>query len=242
MKWFSALALVCALVLPAQAQQAGWLGVSIEDGKDQGATVRSVDSDSPASKAGLKADDLILEYNKTPVLGSIQLTRLIRETPTGRTVDVKIRRGTQEQTLKVTVEAMTSTRRLNDIYLGGSRGAIDLRNTLDNFRMAVPRIQMSMSYTRAGIRVDDMTPQLRTFFGVSGNDGVLVTSVDSNSSAEKGGLKAGDVVVAVDSQRVRTPAEFDREMRASTNKVVLRVVRDKKEMDITVDRTTESRN
>src|SRR6185295_14319149 len=138
--------------------------------------------------------------------------RLIRETPTGRTVDVKIRRGTQEQTGKVPIEPTAAVRRLNDVYLGRD-AAVDLRNSLDNLRVAVPRIQMAMSYTRAGIRVDDMTPQLRTFFGVSGNDGVLVTSVDASSSAEKGGLKAGDVVIAVDSQRVRTPAEFDREMR-----------------------------
>ena len=98
MKFFTAFLLICVSVAPAMAQQPGWIGITIEDGKDQGATIQSVQANSPAEKAGLKTGDLVLEYNKTPVLGSVQLTRLVRETPPGRTVEVKVRRDNRDQT------------------------------------------------------------------------------------------------------------------------------------------------
>jgi S1-C subfamily serine protease len=116
-----------------------------------------------------------------------------------------------------------------------------LLDRLDNLRQDMSQVQVRMSFSRSGIRVDGMTNQLREFFGVTGDGGVLVASVDPGSTAEKAGLKAGDVVTSVDNRTVRTPAEFDREMRTGGAKVSLRVVRDKKEQDITIDRTSSTR-
>jgi serine protease Do len=82
--------------------------------------------------------------------------------------------------------------------------------------------------------VEELTDQLRDFFGVLGNEGVLVTSVDSGSAAEKAGLKAGDVIVAVDNRNVRTSAEFSREMRADS-KPMLKTIRDKKERELRIE-------
>jgi serine protease Do len=234
MKFLIAGLLICVAVLPALAQQPGWIGISIEDGKDQGATVQSVQANSPAEKAGLKTGDVVLEYNKTPVLGSVQLTRLVRETPPGRTVEIKVRRDNRDQTVTVTTERADSAFRI-----GPDRSI--LLDRLDDLRKDMSQIQVRMSFSRSGIRVDNMTNQLREFFGVSGDGGVLVTSVDSGSAAEKAGLKAGDVITSVDNRTVRTPAEFDREMRTGAAKVSLRVVRDKREQDITVERTSSTR-
>src|SRR5689334_5310982 len=86
------------------AQETGWIGVSIEDQKDSGAIVRRVEPNSPAEKAGLKEGDVILEFNREAVVGVQQLTRLVRETPVGRMVDVKVRRDSREETLKVTAD------------------------------------------------------------------------------------------------------------------------------------------
>src|SRR5262249_32531950 len=90
--------------IPALAQDTGWIGVSIEDQKDRGAIVRRVEPNSPAEKAGLKDGDVIFEYDGENIRGVQQLTRLVRETPAGRTVDVKVRREGREQTFKVTAE------------------------------------------------------------------------------------------------------------------------------------------
>src|SRR5216117_421941 len=63
------------LAVPALAQESGWIGISIEDQRDAGAMIRSVEPNSPAAKAGLKEGDVILQYNKQDVIGVQQLTR-----------------------------------------------------------------------------------------------------------------------------------------------------------------------
>jgi len=80
------------MALPALAQDTGWIGISIEDQKENGAIISRVQPNSPAEKAKLKEGDVILEFNKESVVGAQQLTRLVRETPVGRTVSVRVRR------------------------------------------------------------------------------------------------------------------------------------------------------
>jgi serine protease Do len=227
--------------MPVQAQDNGWIGISVDDGQDQGALVRSVETGSPAEKAGLKSGDVVIEYNKTPVLGAVQFGRLVRETPVGRTVEVKVRRDNRDQVLQVTTGRM-SDRRNGLLRLGPGSNFMTLpdldrlRDRVQTFRYDMGRLHMTTSYTRHGVRVDEMTTQLREFFGVADNSGVLVASVESGSPAEKAGLKAGDVITAVDSQTVRTPGEFEREMRRGTSAVSLRVIRNKQSQNLTLDR------
>ncbi len=215
--------------IPVLAQDAGWIGVSIEDQKDKGAIIRRVEPNSPAEKAGLKEGDVILEFNKEQIIGVQQLTRLVRETPVGRTVDVKVRRDNQEQTLKVTTDRASG--------FGSGRFQLDLPDVqilTDRAIRQIPRIQMSTVYVQSGIRVEQLTDQLRDFFGVFSNNGVLVTSVDSGSAAEKAGLKAGDVITTVDGRNIRTPADFSREMRADS-KPMIKIFRDKQEREIRIE-------
>jgi serine protease Do len=228
--------------IPVLAQDAGWIGISIEDQKDRGAVVRSVEPNSPAEKAGLKSGDVILEYNHEQVIGVQQLTRLVRETPAGRTVDVKVQRDNREETLKVTTEA--GSRRSGYFSLSGPFGQVfampsppvpPVPPVFPAPRSGdFPRVEIRTIQVVSGIRVEELTDQLRDFFGVLGNEGVLVTSVDSGSAAEKAGLKAGDVIVAVDNRNVRTSAEFSREMRADS-KPMLKTIRDKKERELRIE-------
>jgi S1-C subfamily serine protease len=158
-----------------------------------------------------------------------QLTRLVRETPAGRTVDVKVRRDGREQTFKVTAERAGPFRSgrfefdIPGIHILADRSVRDF-----------PRVQVNTVYVQNGIRVEQMTDQLRDYFGVFSNNGVLVTSVDSGSAAEKAGLKAGDVITAIDGKTIRTPSEFSREMRAGS-RPALKVFREKKERDIKIE-------
>src|SRR5215813_11341155 len=76
------LSFMAAMVLaaiPALAQDPGWIGISIEDQKEAGAIVRQIEPNSPAERAGLKEGDVITEFNRQPVVGVQQLTRLVRE-------------------------------------------------------------------------------------------------------------------------------------------------------------------
>jgi serine protease Do len=219
--------------IPVLAQELGWIGVSIEDQKDGGAIVRRVEPNSPAEKAGLKEGDVILDFNKEAVIGVQQLTRLVRETPVGRTVDIKVRRDNREQTFKVTAE------RASGRGGGFGRFELDVPNVHILADGALKNIQsypfqFNTSSVQSGIRVEQLTDQLRDFFGVFSNNGVLVASVDSGSPAEKAGIKAGDVITTVDGRNIRTPQDFSREMRADS-KPMIKIIRDKQEREVRIE-------
>jgi serine protease Do len=227
-------AAIILAAIPAFAQQSGWLGISIEDQKDKGPVVRNVEANSPASKAGLKEGDVITQYNKENVVGVQQLTRLIRETPVGRNVEMKVQRDGREQTLQLTTEAARFPQELGSFQFNMPDVHV-LVDQANRARLSVPRVEVSTAFVQAGIRVEQLTDQLRDFFGVLSNNGVLVSSVEAGSAAEKAGLKAGDVITAIDGRTIRTPADFSREMRTSGSKVTLKVMRDKQEREIKLD-------
>jgi serine protease Do len=229
---FTAITVLVAAI-PVLAQETGWIGVRIEDQKDRGAIIRSVEPNSPAARAGLREGDVIIEFSSEPVIGVQQLTRLIRETPVGRTVDIKVRRDNRDETFQITPEAAARN----------GRAILELPDASvlrDRIIRQIPpiNIQINSSITSAGVHVEQMSDQLRDFFGVFSNAGVLVSSVDRGSAAEKAGLKAGDVITSVDGRTIRTPAEFNREMRSGSSNIMLKVIREKQERDIAVERGT----
>ena len=72
------------------------------------------------------------------------------------------------------------------------------------------------------------------FFGVSG--GALVSSVDNDSAGDRAGLKAGDVITAVNGHAVQQPSDVAEEIRdaRSGSQMMLKIVRNKKEMTFDV--------
>lgn len=223
------LALTIALIsIPAIAQDAGWIGVVVEDETDSGAVIRRLERNGPAERAGLREGDVITAFNKQDVLGALQLTRLVRETPPGRTAEVNVRRDNQEQTFQLTTARLPARRFWPNIP--------DSATLRDQVIRAFPRVQVTTSYSESGVQVEQLTDQLRDYFGVSGKEGVLVASVDPDSAAGREGVKAGDVIIGIDGKSVATPAEFLREMRAATagSQRVLKIVRDKQEREITI--------
>jgi len=89
------------------------------------------------------------------------------------------------------------------------------------------------SYRRIGISTQTLTKQLADYFGVS--EGILVTSVVENSAAAKAGLKAGDVITAVDGEKVDSPGDVTRAInKKEDGPVTLTVVRDRSSRSVTV--------
>src|SRR5262252_4737471 len=138
------------MALPALAQDTGWIGISIEDQKENGAIISRVQPNSPAEKAKLKEGDVILEFNKESVVGAQQLTRLVRETPVGRTVSVRVRREGREQTLNVTTERASGVR--------SGRFELSTPNVRifadGGFPPDFPWPQVSTIHVQSGIRVE----------------------------------------------------------------------------------------
>lgn len=248
MKTIFAFIIAAAVAVPALAQDQSWVGVTVADQSDRGVLVRNVEANSPAEKAGIKANDVILQYNKQDVVGMRQFSRLVDETPVGRSVDVTVRRDNRDQTVKLTTEkAEFSTspfqiRGPNGVHVEVPDFATVFRNQNQDHDFQVFRnnnnaveVLTAVSSSQAGVRADSLTPQLRDYFGVKPGEGVLVASVDADSQAAKAGLKAGDVVTAVDGKSVSTPQAFNREIRSSTS-YTLKVVRNKQEQSIRVEK------
>ena len=92
----------------------GWLGVRIQIvtkeiadveklDKPRGALIASVAKNSPSDKAGLKAGDIILEFNGTLIKEMKELPRIVAQTEVGKTVKVKIWRNEKEISKKITL-------------------------------------------------------------------------------------------------------------------------------------------
>jgi serine protease Do len=85
----------------------GYLGVSVLDQQTtgDGVVVAELTNGSPASAAGLRGGDVIVEFDGKPVRSSRQLAEIIASTPVGRSVKLKFVRNGQEQTASITLAA-----------------------------------------------------------------------------------------------------------------------------------------
>jgi membrane-associated protease RseP (regulator of RpoE activity) len=220
-----------------------WLGVRLEEvtaekakelklAGEYGVIVRDVEEGRPAAKAGVAKGDVIVEFAGEKVRSATQLRRLVRETPPGRTVTLLVSRAGQTHTLNAKLEA------------GGDRvfqlPVMPPLPSMPQFDIKIPEFDFGWQArgARLGISGDELTPQLAGYFGVKQGKGVLVREVVVGSAAEKAGLKAGDVIVAVDGKEVATVSKLRRALAGDTEerqKVTLTIVRDKREQTLAVE-------
>jgi serine protease Do len=200
----------------------GFLGVGIQE-TGPGLEVTRIAPDSPAEKAGIKTGDVVTDYNGQRVDGMDQFSRLVRETPAGREVKIGIIRNGAAQTIAVKIVARPA--------ISGQLIPAPVQDPLEFRFPDMPQSHMTWRSAMLGIEAEALDGQLAEFFGVK--EGVLVRSVAKGSSADRAGIKAGDVIVRVDDTKVSTPAELSAHLRALRGRSVsLVVVRDRKEVNV----------
>lgn len=95
-----------------------------------------------------------------------------------------------------------------------------------------------------GVTIQDLTAQLAEFFGVAGQQGVLVTAVDPRGLGAKAGIRAGDIILKIDGKPV--PPETFLKPAAQKSSMVefhrLLLVRDRKPLDIPVQVVAKPEN
>lgn len=225
-----------------------YLGVDVSDVTDDrlsalklkeetGVEVLAVDPESPAGKAGIKEHDVILTVNGTRMEGEEQLRRVIREMPAGRTVTLGISRDGQPMTLKATLADRKSSVRVSKMrHPGTPRSGANMippMPPMPQMDFDFPTIVMNRT-SRVGLMIENLTPQLADFFGVKDGTGLLIRSVEKGSPAEAAGLRAGDVIVRIDKERVNDIGDWSRMTRGKTGDVGVGIVRDKREQNVTV--------
>jgi len=199
--------------------------LSLKD--EHGVEITRVEEDSPAAKAGLKEQDVVLEYQGQRVEGTDQFIRLVRETPAGRQVKLLVQRGGQAMNLTAMIEG----KKMRSLSVGDMHIALP---QVPEIRMGdMPRPMLNWRTGLLGVEAEELNPQLAEFFGVK--EGVLVRSVAKGSSADQAGIRAGDVIVKVEGKAVTSPADVTRALRSAEKKPVgVTVMRDKKEMAVNV--------
>ena len=193
-----------------------------------GVFLDTVTPDGPAAKAGMRSQDVIVEFDGERVRSVRQFTRLVRETPSTRSVRAVVMRDGKRTELNVTPAEAQSL----DVAIDADR----IRRQVEEMTARIRPFEgfdfPLMWPTRLGVSVHELTPELAAYFGA--RDGVLVASVTVDSPAAKSGLKAGDVITAVDGRDINSAADLTRELRTQTTdrEITLGIVRDKKAMSV----------
>jgi S1-C subfamily serine protease len=231
------------LHLPAQGappqavvSSQNWVGIGIFDltpekaeqlGIDavQGVEIAVVAVGGPAQQAGLQRLDVITRFGDEEVLGAEHFARLVRETPSGRTVELEVWRDGKQREVDVVVQRR------------GQPSQIDLAEQFKR-RATAPGFDFPRSLTvirnhSVGMEMEAIEGQLAKHFGVQ--QGVLVRSVEANSPAAEAGIVAGDVIVSIEGSAVQDPADIRREIHQSEDLPVdVVVMRDRRRKTLTL--------
>lgn len=176
----------------------GYLGVGIQDltqdlaksfgiTRAKGALVSDVKEDSPADQAGLKQGDVITAYQGSPVEDAVALQRLVTRTAVGTKVTITVIRDGHEKDLTVTIREQQETAKIAKAETG------------------------DREYAFAGAAVQDLDRDTAKELGIKGKaQGVVVTSIEPDSGAEKAGLMPGDVIREINWQPVKSVKDFEK--------------------------------
>jgi len=173
----------------------GWLGVVIQEvtadlaesfglERPRGALVAQVQDDSPASKAGLQASDVILAFNGIAVENSADLPRMVGLAKPGTKIPVEVWRKGKVQQLSVMLGELPAE---NQVAGLGSK-----------------------TFSRGGLALSELGEEQRRALDI--DHGVLVE--DATGDAARSGIRTGDVILAVNNIPVASVAAFRKAIAA----------------------------
>jgi len=187
----------------------GWLGIQMQPmtetlakamgrgSNDDGVLVNEVQPDSPAMSAKLMQGDIITAYNGTVIKSPRDLAMAVAKTKSGDKATMTVWRNGKEQSIDVAI---------------GTQGPEKVAAAASD----------DQSYAPVGMALAPLTPETRSKLGLGPDaDGVVVAKVTPNSHAAESGVEAGDVIVRVGSDVVKSPEDAVAKIHAAQ--------RDKKE-------------
>jgi serine protease Do len=202
----------------------GWLGVNIQNVNDEiaeslgldkpkGALIASVHDGGPAQVAGIQPGDVVLMFDGKPINDMKELPRDVAETPIDKTVKVMVWRKRNEVDLDVKVGELKE----------------DTQVAAASPKQEKPAAPLSTVKT-LGLSLANLTPELRDRYGLANDvSGVVITDIDNSGPAADKGMRAGDVVVEVAQDDVKTTdqilGKIDEAKKAGRKSVLLLVDR-----------------
>lgn len=181
----------------------GWLGVRIQNVTDdiaeglglkepKGALVAGITEGGPAEKAGVQAGDVILKFDGKDVPSSRELPRMVADAIVGKDVPVTVLRKGKEQDIRIVLGRLEE----------GEKAA-----AAESGRGSAPEAK-PVATKALGLTLSDITGELRSKFKIKDNvKGVIVAEVEAGSAAAEKRVVAGDVIVEIAQEPVKTPQE-----------------------------------
>jgi len=169
----------------------GQLGVLVKEltpalrgvyGANNGVFVDSIQPDSPAAKAGLKPEDVIVSFNGKKVTSSDEFVTMVQGTKPGTVATIEVLRAGSPESLKVTVGAYTA-------------------EVAEKKPAAAERAKL-------GLSVEELPEDAAREIGVPG--GVRVRSVNPLGDGARAGLQAGDVIVKINRETIKDLTDYER--------------------------------
>ena len=173
-----------------------WLGVLIQELDDEtakalniktrnGALITDVVDNSPAKESGILEGDVIVEFDGELIANPANLKNVVSLTAPNSTSRVKIIRNGSPQTIQVVLKELPDNPR---------QFATRQRVNLDEF----------------GFQLKKITSLLREKYDLSNDDALVVTRIDPNGEAYERGIREGDIIKRVGTEKVTTVSEFEK--------------------------------
>ena len=196
----------------------GWLGVRIQDvtkeiaeveklDKPRGALVASVAENSPSDKAGVKAGDIILEFNGEKISEMKQLPIIVARTEVGKKVIVKIWRNKKEITKEITLGRLETS----EDFKVAEKSKPKKELSIDNLKISVREI------TKDDIKNRNLPNQ---------TSGLVITKIDNNSPL-KNSIEVNSIILEAQKKKIRTVNDLNQAVKQvlnSSQKTILLVI------------------
>ncbi len=191
----------------------GFLGASLRDAvKDEsgevfrrGASIISIGAGSPADRAGMKVDDIILRVNNMAIRSATEATRAIAKLRAGDQARFEIERNDAilEQEIKVIISERPSLKDQLVIATGNTFGGGGTPST------TAPPPPSANSMYNTGLSLVDLSASFRDSIGMRRDQvGVYVEAVAPGSNAAKKGIKAGMVILKANDKAIASVRAF----------------------------------
>lgn len=182
----------------------------------EGVLVTGTVEGSGAEKAGMQKGEIIVVFNGEMITSTSDLIEAIRETRVGEKVKViaisdgkakkySVVMGARKDVKEPKKEVQKEHKELkeNKEHKELKKYKDTLKDTIKKFTPGVQKYMYVYPGDRAylGIQMLELTDQLASFFEVK--HGVLVSSVVEDGPAEKAGLRAGDIIVVMDDEKIK---------------------------------------
>jgi len=203
-------------------KSSAWLGVRVVPLSEKmlknmdiekGVKITRIFTDSPADKAGLEVDDVILAYDGKDVSTPDDLVDMVGQTGIGEKAEIIYLRGGEKKSLTATID-----KRENDAHFW-----------FFGHPERFPGEKSKEAWL--GVETTSLNDQLSSYFKTPEDIGVLVKRVKKDSPAEKAGILAGDVIIGVADRKIHSTGDLSRSIRYYNpdEEVDIKIIRDKKE-------------